>query len=52
MDQADGMVFEGLPALILNLAETIYDIVRRRRILGGHFSRFYFDLYGGVTVLE
>ncbi len=37
--------------VVLKLAESIYDIVKRRDIHDEHFERFNFESYGGVPVL-
>ncbi|MEO6542036.1 MAG: phosphate--acyl-ACP acyltransferase, partial [Ferruginibacter sp.] len=37
--------------VVLKLAESIYDICRRRNIDDEHFNRFNFEQYGGVPVL-
>jgi glycerol-3-phosphate acyltransferase PlsX len=49
---ADVFVCEGFTGnVILKLAESIYDICKRRNIDDEHFSRFNFEQYGGVPVL-
>jgi glycerol-3-phosphate acyltransferase PlsX len=52
MDKADVMVCEGFTGnVVLKLAESIYDIVKRRNIHDPYFDRFNFEQYGGVPVL-
>lgn len=52
MPKADVLVCEGFTGnVVLKLAESIYDIVRRRNIHDEHFDRFNFEQYGGVPVL-
>ena len=52
MDKADVMVCEGFTGnVVLKLAESVYDIVKRRNIDDEHFERFNFETYGGVPVL-
>jgi glycerol-3-phosphate acyltransferase PlsX len=52
LDKADVIVCEGFTGnVILKFAESIYDIVQRRNIQDEHFSRFNFEIYGGVPVL-
>lgn len=52
MDKAEVMVCEGFTGnVLLKFAESIYDIVQRRNINDEHFSRFNFEIYGGVPVL-
>jgi phosphate acyltransferase len=52
MNKADVLVCEGFTGnVILKLAESIYDIVKRRNIHDEHFDRFNFEQYGGVPVL-
>lgn len=52
MDKADVMVCEGFTGnVILKMAESVYDIVKRRNIHDEHFDRFNFEIYGGVPVL-
>lgn len=49
---ADVFVCEGFTGnVILKLAESIYDICRRRNIDDEHFNCFNFEQYGGVPVL-
>ena len=52
IDKADVMVCEGFTGnVVLKLAESVYDIVKRRGIEDEHFERFNFEMYGGVPVL-
>jgi len=52
MTKADVYVCEGFTGnVILKLAESIFDIVKRRDINDEHFNRFNFETYGGVPVL-
>jgi glycerol-3-phosphate acyltransferase PlsX len=52
LDKSDVMVCEGFTGnVVLKLAESIYDLVRRRGIKDEHFDRFNFEMYGGVPVL-
>ena len=52
MDKADVVVCDGFTGnVLLKLAESIYDIVKRRNIHDEHFERFNFETYGGVPVL-
>jgi phosphate acyltransferase len=52
MDKSDVMVCEGFTGnVVLKMAESIYDIVKRRKIDDEHFERFNFESYGGVPVL-
>ena len=52
LDKADVMVCEGFTGnVILKLAESVYDLVKRRDIHDEHFDRFNFEMYGGVPVL-
>jgi len=49
---ADVFVCEGFTGnIILKLAESIYDLTKRRNIDDEHFKRFNFEQYGGVPVL-
>lgn len=51
-DKSDVMVCEGFTGnVILKMAESIYDLVKRRNIHDEHFDRFNFEIYGGVPVL-
>ncbi|MFN0081827.1 MAG: phosphate acyltransferase PlsX [Ferruginibacter sp.] len=52
LDKADVMVCEGFTGnVVLKLAESVYDLVKRRNINDEHFERFNFETYGGVPVL-
>jgi glycerol-3-phosphate acyltransferase PlsX len=52
IDKADVMVCDGFTGNVtLKLAESIYDLVKRRKIEDEHFERFNFEVYGGVPVL-
>jgi phosphate acyltransferase len=52
LDKADVLVCDGFTGnIVLKLAESIYDIVKRRNIRDEHFERFNFESYGGVPVL-
>jgi phosphate acyltransferase len=52
LDKADVMVCEGFTGnVVLKMAESVYDIVKRRGIRDEHFDRFNFEIYGGVPVL-
>ncbi len=52
MNKADVMVCEGFTGnVVLKLAESVYDITKRRNITDEHFERFNFEIYGGVPVL-
>ena len=50
--KADVLVCNGFTGnVVLKLAESIYDITKRRNINDEHFNRFNFEQYGGVPVL-
>ena len=52
INKADVCVCDGFTGnVVLKLAESIYDIVKRRNIQDEHFERFNFESYGGVPVL-
>ena len=52
LDKADVMVCEGFTGnVVLKLAESVYDLVKRRNINDEHFERFNFETYGGIPVL-
>ena len=52
LDKADVIVCEGFTGnVILKMAESIYDITKRRNIRDSYFDRFEFEQYGGVPVL-
>jgi phosphate acyltransferase len=51
-NMADIYVCDGFTGnVVLKFAESIYDIVQRRKIDDEHFNRFNFEIYGGVPVL-
>lgn len=52
INKCDVMVCDGFTGnVVLKMAESIYDIVKRRNIHDEHFERFNFEAYGGVPVL-
>lgn len=52
MEKADVMVCEGFTGnVILKLAESFYEITRRKQIQHEYFERFNFENYGGTPVL-
>lgn len=52
LDKADVMICEGFTGnVILKMAESIFDVVKRRNIKDEYFERFNFESYGGVPVL-
>ena len=52
LDKADIMVCEGFTGnVVLKLAESVYDLVKRRNINDEHFERFNFETYGGIPIL-
>lgn len=52
LDKADVIVCEGFTGnIILKMAESIFDIIKRRNIHDSYFDRFEFEQYGGVPVL-
>lgn len=52
LDKADVCICDGFTGnVILKLAESVFDIVQRRKIKDEHFDRFNFEEYGGVPVL-
>ena len=52
LDKADVMVCEGFTGnVVLKLAESLYDLVKRRKINDEYLERFNFETYGGVPVL-
>ncbi|MFI5134072.1 MAG: phosphate acyltransferase PlsX [Chitinophagales bacterium] len=52
MEKADVMVCEGFTGnIILKLAESLYEITRRKQIQHEYFERFNFENYGGTPVL-
>ena len=51
-EKADVMVCDGFTGnVVLKMAESIYDIAKRRNIEDEYLHRFNFDLYGGVPIL-
>lgn len=52
MNKAEVYVCDGYTGnIILKFAESIYDLVLRRKINDEYFNRFNFEMYGGVPVL-
>ncbi len=52
LTKADVLVCNGFTGnVVLKLAESFYDISRRRNITDEHLDRFNFEQYGGVPVL-
>ncbi|MBX2923297.1 MAG: phosphate acyltransferase PlsX [Chitinophagaceae bacterium] len=52
LDKADVIVCEGFTGnVMLKMAESIHDIVKRRNIRDEYFDLFEFEKYGGVPVL-
>lgn len=52
LTKADVQVCDGFTGnVVLKMAESIYDIAKRRNISDEHFNRFNFEQYGGVPVL-
>ena len=52
MDKADVMVCEGFTGnIILKMAESLFDISRKRNVKDSFFERFNFESYGGTPVL-
>ena len=52
LSKAEVLVCEGFTGNVaLKLAESVYDIAKRRNIKDEHFDRFNFEQYGGVPVL-
>ena len=52
LDKSDVMVCEGFTGnVVLKLAESVYDLAKRRNINDEHFERFNFETYGGIPVL-
>lgn len=51
-DKADVMVCEGFTGnIILKMAESLYEITKRKKIHHEYFDRFSFEIYGGTPVL-
>ena len=52
MGKAEIYVCDGYTGnVVLKFAESIYDIVQKRKIEDEYFNRFNFEMYGGVPVL-
>ncbi len=52
INKADVMVCEGFTGnVVLKMAESIHDIIKRRNIQDEYFDRFDFEAHGGVPVL-
>ena len=52
LTKADVLVCEGFTGnVVLKMAESIYDIVKRRNIHDEYFERFNFEAHGGVPIL-
>lgn len=52
LNKADVIVCEGFTGnVMLKMAESFFDIIKRRRIKDEYFERFDFEQYGGVPVL-
>lgn len=52
MGKAEIYICDGYTGnVILKFAESIYDIVQKRKIDDDYFNRFNFEMYGGVPVL-
>ncbi len=52
LDKSDVMVCEGFTGnIVLKMAESVYDIAKRRSIKDEYFERLNFEIYGGVPVL-
>jgi glycerol-3-phosphate acyltransferase PlsX len=52
LDKADVMVCDGFTGnIILKLAESLFDITKRKQIGQEYFNRFNFENYGGTPVL-
>ena len=51
-ENADVYVCDGFTGnVVLKMAESVYDIVKKRNIEDAYFNRFNFEMYGGVPVL-
>lgn len=51
-DKADVMVCDGFTGnVVLKMAESVYDIAKRRHISDEYLQQFNFEIYGGVPVL-
>lgn len=52
LDKADVIVCEGFTGnVMLKMAESFYDIIKRRNIHDEYLERFEFEQYGGVPIL-
>ena len=52
LDKADVMVCDGFTGnVVLKLAESFYDLLKRRRVEDDYFERFNYEQYGGVPIL-
>lgn len=52
MNKAEVHVCDGYTGnILLKFAESIYDIVQKRKIEDDYFNKFNFEMYGGVPVL-
>lgn len=52
MEKAEVYVCDGYTGnILLKFAESIYDLVKKRKINDEYFNRFNFEMYGGVPVL-
>ncbi|MEP7079414.1 MAG: phosphate acyltransferase PlsX [Ginsengibacter sp.] len=52
MNKAEVYVCDGFTGnVMLKFAESIYDLIKSRKIQDEHFNRFNFETYGGVPVL-
>ena len=52
LDKADVMVCDGFTGnVVLKLAESFYDLLKRRRVEDEYFERFNYEQYGGVPIL-
>jgi len=52
LNKADVLVCNGFTGnVVLKMAESFYDMSRRRNITDEHLDRFNFEQYGGVPVL-
>ncbi len=52
LNKADVMICDGFTGnIVLKMAESIYDLSKRRNIKDDYFERFNFEAYGGVPIL-
>lgn len=52
MEKAEVYVCDGYTGnILLKFAESIYDLVKKRKVNDEYFNRFNFEMYGGVPVL-